>query len=319
MLALVLLTLILAALPQSTARAQLPASHTPAAPRIVTQCAPPTVPDASAVQLTADILYRTRGADSLRVDIARPAAAAETGAPPVVLLVHGGGWRGGDRSSRLRDQLLRLAGRGYAAASIDYRLTTDKTNRYPAAMEDVVCAVRWLRARQRDYGIDAARMVVMGESAGGQLSGLLGTVPDLPTFASDCEYPGSARVLGVISMFGILELRSARGIDARVVRVIEDYLGGTAAALSEKAREGSPLAHANPQAAPFLLIHGTDDESVPPVQSQWMRDSLRRAGVPATYLEVSGQGHGFPMLSEAPQLRVSTCSALAFLADVLRP
>ena len=113
-------------------------------------------------------------------------------------------------------------------------------------------------------------------------------------------------------------MRVPLGPDSAVGRLVASYLGGEPAALPDIARRASPAALVHSGMPPFLLIHGADDASVSPSQSRSMRDALRGAGVPVTYLEVPGQVHGFPMLSDDPALRTSTCTVAAFLDRVLR-
>jgi len=285
-------------------------------PSTVTACPPPVIPQSSAVSLTSGVVFSIRGADTLRLDIARPARVSSR--VPVVLLVHGGGWSGGDRSSRLGEQMRRLAGMGYGAVSVDYRLVSSGRNVFPAAAQDVVCAARWVRAHGGEHGLDGARIVVVGESSGGELAGLLGTAAERADLNATCESEPPAAVRGVIAMYGALDLRVPLGPDSAVGRLVASYLGGEPAALPDIARRASPAALVHSGMPPFLLIHGADDASVSPSQSRSMRDALRGAGVPVTYLEVPGQVHGFPMLSDDPALRTSTCTVAAFLDRVLR-
>ena len=282
----------------------------------VTECPPPRVPESAAVSLTRGVVFSIRGADTLRLDIARPARVSAR--VPVVLLVHGGGWSGGDRSSRLGEQMRRLAGMGYGAVSVDYRLVSSGRNTFPAAAQDVVCAARWVRAFGGAHGLDGTRLVAVGESSGGELAGLLGTNADRADLVEGCDAPAPAVVQGVVSMYGALDLRQPLGPDPAVGRLVAAYLGGEPAALPDVARRASPAALVHAGMPPFLLIHGADDVSVSPAQSRSMRDALREAGVPVTYLEVPGQAHGFPMLSDAPALRTSTCAVAAFLNRALR-
>ena len=285
-------------------------------PSTVTACPPPVIPQSSAVSLTSGVVFSIRGADTLRLDIARPTRVSSR--VPIVLLVHGGGWSGGDRSSRLGEQMRRLAGMGYGAVSVDYRLVSSGRNVFPAAAQDVVCAARWVRAHGGEHGLDGARIVVVGESSGGELAGLLGTAAERADLNATCESEPPAAVRGVIAMYGALDLRVPLGPDSAVGRLVASYLGGEPAALPDIARRASPAALVHSGMPPFLLIHGADDASVSPSQSRSMRDALRGAGVPVTYLEVPGQAHGFPMLSDDPALRTSTCTVAAFLDRVLR-
>ena len=279
-------------------------------------CLPAAVPESAAVSFTRGVVFSIRGADTLRLDIARPARTSSR--VPVVMLVHGGGWSGGDRSSRLGEQMQRLAGMGYGAVSVDYRLVSSGRNTFPAAAQDVACAARWLRARGAEHGLDGARIVAIGESSGGELAALLGSSADRADIANGCETSGPVQLRGVVSMYGALDLRQPVGPDPAVGRLVAAYLGSEPAALTDVARRASPAALVHPGMPPFLLVHGADDTSVSPTQSRAMRDALHDAGVPVTYIEVPGQAHGFPMLSDDPALRTSTCAVAAFLFRVLQ-
>jgi acetyl esterase/lipase len=273
------------------------------------------------VRVELDVPYAAAGGDTLRMDVARPAGA---GPHPVVLLLHGGGWEGGDRSA-MRGEMRLLASRGYAAAAVGYRLTRAPRNVFPAAVQDVRCAVRWLRARAASLDLDAARVGALGFSAGAHLASMLGVAsgvaaldrPATPPATCLAGADASPAVQAVVSVAGPQDLRVRGPYTREQARLVTNFLGvfpGDAPAVAELA---SPIAHVGPSAAPFLLVHGTRDDLVPVEHARRMRDALRGAGVPATLLELPGGGHSFPAL-EAGDPPGAGCTISSFLDRWLR-
>jgi acetyl esterase/lipase len=256
------------------------------------------------------------GGQPLRLDLARPRGP---GPHPLVVLIHGGGWSGGDKGAHHADMLL-LAGQGYAAASVNYRLAAAPRNVFPAAVEDVRCAVRFLRSRAGEYGLDPSRVAAVGSSAGAHLAAMLGTAAGVPGLDGACPVSGPSPEVGaVVAVAGPHDIRTAGALDASQRWMVENFLGARPEDQPARALLASPAVHAHPGAPPFLLVHGTADDVVPVRQSRSMRDTLRAAGVPATLIELPGVGHAVPEFSADPRFRVSTCTTLAFLRERLRP
>jgi acetyl esterase/lipase len=196
-------------------------------------------------------------------------------------------------------------------------------------VQDVRCAVRWLRARAPDLGLDAAHIGALGFSAGAHLASMLGVGVDervldpvaqraraaVPTCLAPAET--SARVQAVVSVAGPQDLRVDGPYTREQARLVTNFLGVFPGDAPQVAAAASPIAHVASGAAPFLLIHGTRDELVPIAHAHRMRDALRRAGVPATVLELRGVGHAFPGLDprDAPSVG---CTTLGFLDRWLR-
>jgi acetyl esterase/lipase len=227
-----------------------------------------------------------------------------------VVLAHGGGWEGGHRRD-MQDDMLELAARGYVAATVSYRLTRGARNRFPAAVQDVRCAVRWLRARSDSLGIDPANVGALGFSAGAHLVSMLGVAPADPTLDGGCDARGDASVQAVVSVAGPQDLRVNGAYTQEQARLVTNFLGvfpGDDPALAERA---SPIAHVGAGDAPFLLVHGADDPLVPVAHARRMAAALRTAGVPATLLEQPGVRHSYAGLAARARPTVA-CTAIAF-------
>ena len=290
----------------------------------IARCAP-SAAESTGVGVPLTLAFATTGGDSLRMELALPARA---GPHPLVVLLHGGGWEGGDRSDMHREMRV-LAGRGYAAAAVSYRLTRAPRDVFPAAVQDVRCAVRWLRAHAAELDLDATRVGALGFSAGAHLASMLGVgvgeaVLDpvarrAGATAATCLAPAdsSAAVQAVVSVAGPQDLRVRGPYTQEQSRLVTNFLGVFPGDAPQVAEAASPIAHVGPGAAPFLLVHGTRDELVPIEHARRMREALREAGVPATTLELRGVGHAFPGL-DARDAPAVGCTTLAFLDRWLR-
>jgi acetyl esterase/lipase len=250
------------------------------------QTVPPMPPT---VVHTADVAYSTVGG-RMAMDIVRPANPPET-ALPAVLLIHGGGFRGGNRQSYL-PTAIKLAERGYVAATMSYRLSP--RHQFPAAVEDAKAAVRFLRANAAKYGIDPDRISAMGGSAGGTLVLFLAVTPGVAEFeGSGPNQEFSSRVQCVVDQYGASDFTQSysKSVDAAVV--LPMFLGGDLDHNRAIHQKASPLNWVTPNASPVLAIHGTQDNYVAYEQSLWMVERLIAAGVPAELETIAGAGHGF--------------------------
>jgi acetyl esterase/lipase len=208
---------------------------------------------------------------------------------PVVIFLHGGGWRLGSRHSagpayKGSDPgpFEQFAHAGIAVASIDYRLSGEAI--WPAQLHDAKAAVRWLRARSSELGIDPKRIASWGESAGGHLAELLGLIINDQALEGEVGIAGpSSSVAAVAAWYGPSDIAAVAvdlGTDPMDSSSREALLIGAAAPTSpEVAAQASPISHVTPGAPPFLLLHGRADRLVPAVQSQRLHDALAAAGV----------------------------------------
>lgn len=216
------------------------------------------------------------------------------GAVPLVLFVHGGAWLRGRRDDLgmlTRDwspgPFARIAAAGMAVACVDYRLSGEA--HFPAPLEDLRAALRWLGLRSAELGLDTDRTVLWGESAGGHLASLLALTHTEP-----------AAVAAVI-WYGPSDLTTPRGrYDPQSSSTPEALLLGEApAAAVERARAASPLSQVHPGAPPFLLVHGEEDTMVPCSHSSDLATRLKGMGVPVHLRTVPGAEHGWHGLSDA--------------------
>jgi acetyl esterase/lipase len=267
------------------------------------------------VKVLRDIVYAapSEGSRALMVDLYLPTGVER---PPLVLFIHGGGWKGGTRT---RCQLAWLARHGYAVASIDYRLSQEAL--FPAQIHDCKGALRWLRdsAHEKEYGYDAERVVVAGRSAGGHLAALLGTSGGVAELEGDRAGPEgqSSRVAGVIDYFGPTDfiLRSEHQPSKTDVPAGSVYklLGGPVREKEALARLASPAHHVSADDPPLLMLHGEKDETVYLRQSKRLLDAYHEEGLKAQLHIEPGAGHGWKMPTEAERGVV-----LEFLEEHLR-
>jgi acetyl esterase/lipase len=209
---------------------------------------------------------------------------------PAVVCIHGGGFRAGSRDGY--DKLcITLAQHGFVAATISYRLAPKYP--FPAAVHDAKAAVRWLRLNAAKYQVDPKRIGATGSSAGGHLAQFLGVTAGVPEFEGD-QNPGvSSAVSCVVNVYGPSDFTKSYGKSVDAHEVLPLWLGGNLEQARPRHIQASPLNWVVPNAAPTLLIHGTDDKYVAYEQAVWMRDRLASCGVEVQLLTMEGAGHGF--------------------------
>ena len=254
-----------------------------------------------------DLAYVPGGDRKQRLDLylpEDPPGGEATGEPrPLVIWVHGGGWRGGNKS-RCPPLKAGFVGRGYAVASVGYRLSGSA--KFPAQIEDCRAAVRWLRAHADEYRLDPDRFGAWGASAGGHLVALLGTAGDEKSFDVGENREVSAKVQAVCDYYGPSDL-AAFAAAAGYEQVARDpgspvagLLGGPVAEKADLARRASPIEYVSKDDPPFLIVHGTADAVVPLDQSVRLAAALEAAGVPVTLERLPDAGHGGGAFDEPP-------------------
>lgn len=242
---------------------------------------------AGRVTIEDGVVFGTGGGRDLHCDVFRPPAdVLGDGPAPGVLLVHGGGWRSGDRT-QLRGYGILLARAGYVCVAGEYRLVPESP--WPAQIHDVKAALRWMRANADDLGLDPGRIVVEGNSAGGHLALLAAGTEGVEEFEGNGGHAGvSSAVAAVIAVYPptLLHHREPGRGSLPLVVLSED---GT----HDVARSASPLTYVGPGFPPTLLIHGGADELVPVAATEIMYEALMAAGVPVELHLFANQPHGF--------------------------
>ncbi|MGE0453417.1 MAG: pectinesterase family protein [Vicinamibacteria bacterium] len=251
-------------------------STVPAGPAAPALEPAPTCPQPA--RFEPGVEYARPGGESLKLDLCRPAGK---GPFPAAILVHGGGWIGGDRTQAARALVRPLTQAGIAWLAVSYRLAPKVT--YPAPVEDVLAAIRWTRKNARRLHLDARRLALVGESAGGHL------VADAAVRTTD-----DTRVAAVVPFFAPVDLESDSDRRGGMSRSMRALFGR--AELDDVARQmlrdGSPIRRIHPGLPPFLLVHGTADMSVPYEQSVRLQKALREAGVACDLISVPDGTHG---------------------------
>jgi acetyl esterase/lipase len=281
----------------------------------------------SAVVVRQDVAYRIIDGHRLSLDIYLPPDGTSRALPgparPAILAIHGGSWIGG--SKRLfrpspwnpHPTAVRLAESGFVVIAADYRLARPGAAGWPAALDDLREAVRWIRRHADSLRIDPDRIAALGQSAGGHLATLLGTS------ARRSGPDEDSRVQAVVNFYGPSDLERLPLV--RSQRLVHDpvrvFLGDDATHPSGKARDASPVQHVRGDTAPMLLIHGTRDLWVPIEQSEELAKALAAAAVMHQLVRVEGARHGFeaevndPEV-QAPRHRDLLPGILAFLQSV---
>ncbi|WP_395739087.1 alpha/beta fold hydrolase [Prosthecobacter sp.] len=259
-----------------------------------------------------DIEYAKVGEVSLKLDLHRPPGEN----PPLLVYVHGGGWRAGSKEDV---PVVDLYDKGYAIASVDYRLSTQAP--FPAQVHDIKAAIRFLRANAGKYHVNAGKIAILGSSAGGHLAALVGVSNGSKELEGKVgeHLDQSSDVQVIVSYFGasnletILAQSTPKGLEFRIP-ALKLLLGDTPDKKPELARLASPVAHLDKKDPPLLLIHGDADPQMPPQQSQELAKAYEALGLPVTLIVMPGSRHGGAEFYDEERTAIVT----KFLDKVLR-
>ena len=264
----------------------------------------PGATSATDARVERDIVYARVGSRKLLLDLYVP--PEQSGLLPVIVWVHGGGWRGGSKGSGGR--ALPMLQRGYAVVDVGYRLSGEAI--FPAQVEDCKAAVRWVRANAAQYGLDPDRIGAWGSSAGGHLVAFLGTAGDVKEFDTEANRQTSSRVQAVCDWFGptdLLQMDEHMLEGSRLVHNAPNspeslLVGGPIQEEPYRSvvRKANPITYVTKDDPPFLIMHGDKDMLVPLHQSELLYDALKKAGVEARLHVVKGAGHGLGGGEESP-------------------
>jgi acetyl esterase/lipase len=238
-----------------------------------------------------DIEYARAGEHSLKLDLYLP---TNTKNPPLVIWVHGGAWRSG---SKANPPLVPLVAKGYALASVDYRLSPVAP--FPAQAHDLKAAIRFLRAKADEYGYDPDRIAIAGGSAGGHLAALVGTTNGHKDLEGQIggQRNVSSDVQAIVSFYGmsnlttILAQSTPHGLSVRVP-ALDLLLGGQPDDKIDLAKLASPVFHVDKSDPPLFLLHGDQDPQAPINQSHELVGVYRQAGRPVEFEVLHGSAHG---------------------------
>lgn len=241
---------------------------------------------------TKDIEYGNVDGRKLQLDLYQPRECS--GPRPGVIFIHGGGWSSGQRSD-YKYYCTRFPQMGYVAATVSYRLVGEA--QFPACIQDVKCAVRWMRANAEKYGINPNAIAAIGGSAGGHLSMMLGYsagVPELEGTGGHQEY--SSAVQAVVNLYGPVDMTLE---EFHENKTLLDFFGGKHfKEIPDQYRLASPMTHIKKGAPPTMIIHGTDDTTVPVSQADMLETRLKEFDVPCEYLRLKGYPHTLDILVE---------------------
>lgn len=249
-----------------------------------------------------DIVYAEMETGPLKLDLYSPAEIED---PQLIVWVHGGAWRRGSKDSV---PILRLLDRGYAIASVEYRLSP--VAKFPAQIHDIKAAIRFLRTNREQYGYSAESIAIAGASAGGHLVALMGTTNGHQELEGKVggDLDQSSDVQAVIDLYGpsnfmtILHQSTPHGLSVRVP-ALELLLGSQPEKRPELAKLASPVFHVNEQAPPLLILHGDQDPQVPINQSHELHAAYKDAKRPVDFIVVHGAAHGGPEFYDETQIK----------------
>ena len=258
------------------------------------------VADDSAIKVVHDVSYLGKGR-SEKMDLYLPVTNGKK-PRPAVLIVHGGGWHGGDKRAK-REQNIgnNLAAAGYVCASINYRLCkksdllADRLREvWPGNLQDCRTAIRFLRKNAAKYNIDAKHIGAIGGSAGGHLTAMLAVTGGKDNIKIEGPYADySSRIQAVVPMYGVHDV------------VAQAQLKGNKLSKADKelCRHASATTWIDANDPPALILHGTKDALVPVSQSKILHEQLGKAGVSSKLIIIDGAPHSFHLQPKQRDLR----------------
>lgn len=232
-----------------------------------------------------NLTYGVRNNFETKLDICQRRDA--TLPQPTLIFIHGGGWTGGSKETSVM-ALFPWLEMGWNVVNVEYRLA--RVSLAPAAVEDCLCALRWIGTHAKDYNIDSGRLVVMGESAGGHLALTTGMIPMSAGLDRQCPGPDLPKVSAIINWYGITDVNDILDGPNQKTYAVEWF-----ASLPNKveiAKRVSPLEYVRAGLPPILTIHGDADPRVPYSHATRLRDALKEAGAPNQLLTIAGGKHG---------------------------
>jgi acetyl esterase/lipase len=241
---------------------------------------------ANEYQVIPNVTYLTASNYESKLDVYQ--RRGMTSPQPTVIYMHGGFWAAGNKEGSLMS-LLPWMEMGWNVVNVEYRLA--RVALAPAAVEDCLCALRYLAAQAKTYNIDTSRMVVTGESAGGHLALTTGILPESAGLDRECAGPTPVpKVAAIINWFGITDVADVVDGPHRANAAMQ-WMGGLPNR-EEVARRVSPLTYVRAGLPPILTVHGDADTTVPYQHAVRLHEALAKAGVPNQLVTIPGGKHG---------------------------
>ncbi|MAJ61008.1 MAG: hypothetical protein CBC48_14180 [bacterium TMED88] len=257
--------------------------------------------DRSRYTKTTEIPFKKTEQGVLHLDAYRPTGVPEP--TPFVLMIHGGGWRGGGRFNMgLPRWAGYLACAGFSVASIDYRLAPETS--YPDSFQDCLDAFDWCVQHAQDLGADPDRMGLWGDSAGGHLALLLATSQTRSDFDGPRLRSGSERIRGVVALYPPTDLLRLHELERRFhpgTTTAAQFVGAAPEAEPERWTQASPLHQVHSKAPPTLLLQGTSDLLVPEQQALDYAARAQSLKAPHELHILQGGGHGFDRVAPSAE------------------
>lgn len=242
---------------------------------------------ANEIRTTSNVTYLTASNWDAKLDVYRPAAP---GPHPVVLHIHGGGWTQGSREGAALRALPFLQ-MGFAVVNVSYRLA--RVAQAPAAVEDCLCALRWIARSAKEYEFDLSRVIVTGYSAGGHLALTSGMIPASAGLDRQCPGPEMPKVAAIVNWYGITDVVDL--LDGPNMKAYAVTWLGSLPDRDAVARRVSPLTYVRKDVPPVLTIHGDADPTVPYTHATRLHAALQAAGATSELVTIPKGGHGnFP-------------------------
>ena len=237
-------------------------------------------------QVNANITYLVANGHENKLDVYQRRDA--TGPQPTLIWIHGGGWTGGAKEGAIAS-LMPWFEMGWNVVNVEYRLA--RISQAPAAVEDCLCALRWIRAHASDYKIDPKRMVVSGDSAGGHLALTTGMISDSAGLDRECASSTPLpKVAAIVNWYGITDVGDL--LDGPNLKLYAVTWMGSMPNRMEIAKRVSPLTYVRADLPPILTIHGDADPTVPYTHATRLHEALKAAGVQNQLLTIPGGRHG---------------------------
>jgi acetyl esterase/lipase len=236
-------------------------------------------------QVFPNITYLTANNYEAKLDVYK---RRDTTAPqPTLIWIHGGGWTGGTKEAAI-PAFLPWMEMGWNVVNVEYRLA--KVSLAPAAVEDCLCALRWVAAQAKTYQFDTTRLVVSGDSAGGHLALTTGLIPESAGLDRECPGVPLPKVAAIVNWYGITDVVDL--LDGPNRKSYAVAWLGSMPNREEIAKRVSPLSFVRPGVPPILTIHGDADPTVPYSHAQRLQEALEKAGVPHKLVTIPGGKHG---------------------------